>query len=115
MVVGQVAVLLDELLDTLLKEFELVVDDTPLLVLLEESEVLRKVLENVLNNCDVVETLLVVLLRVAGIVEASEVELVRVIESAFDVVLKATSGIGVLTSVVASVDVVTETVTKAYK
>ena len=107
--------LLDELLDKLLEEPEFVVDDTPLLVLLENSEVLGKVLENDPNDCDVVETLLVVLLRVAGIVEASEVELVRVFELASDVVLKATSGVGVLTSVVASVDVVTETVTKAYK
>ena len=59
--------------------------------------------------------MLIVASEVDDIVEASEVGLVRVFESAFKVVLKAISGIEVLDSVVASLGVVEETVTRAYE
>lgn len=100
-VAGQVAVLLDELLDELADEL-LDVEGTL------DSELLDIELEDVLRS--VVELLLVVLLGIADVVGALEVELVTVFTLAFDVVLDDTLDVGTLDVVCG---VVTETVMKA--
>ncbi len=85
-VVGQVAVVLDELLNTLLLDAELVIEGTLLLLLLDKREVL-----NVdVGSCPPRDMLLVVPLEMAEAIETAEVEVVTVLEIAFDVVLAST-------------------------
>ncbi len=85
-VLGQVAVVLDELLNALLLDAELVIEGTLLLLLLDKSEVL-----NVdVGRCPPRNMLLVVPLEMAEAIETAEVEVVTVLEIAFDVVLAST-------------------------
>ena len=139
MVVGQVAVLLEELLELgreltlalLAVDEELIagaleLDRELTLALLAVDEeliagalelgreltlaLLDEELEKVPRG--IVETLLLVMLEVADVVEAMGLELVTVFELAFDVLLRDTWGVEMLDIVIG---VVMETVTKAYK
>lgn len=123
MVVGQVAVLLDELLEELLEELldelldellgdtEFEVENTLLLVLLRDSELLEVELGDVTEGT--VGMLLAGLVKLgetADVAKTLEVELVTVFESTFDVELKDTLGGWMLETVVG---VVSGTVTRA--
>ena len=101
-------VLLGVPLDVLLEDAEFDVESTLLLVLLRDSELLDRELENG-RRCDV-EMLLIEIGETADVVKTLEVRLVTVFESAFDIEVEDTSGGLTLETVVG---VVSETVMKA--
>ena len=85
-VLGHVAVVLDELLNALLLDAELVIEGTLLLLLLGKNEVLN--VDG--RGCPPWNMLLVVPLEMGESVETTEVEVVTVLEIAFDVVPEST-------------------------
>ena len=139
MVVGQVAVLLEELLEEepvldTTEEARLEITVEELVAMLDTAEEVTLRLEGVTLEDEaaldvletaaeptleleevprgIVETLLLVMLEVADVVEAMGLEPVTVFELAFDVLLRDTWGVEMLDIVIG---VVMETVTKAYK